>query len=333
MLRVLCECRAGEIKRQAGRKHMEIVIDWIKETAASIWSTLTLISYVDILDIIFVALLLYYVYKFIRTRRAGKLAVGVAMFILLLVVSRVLEMRAMQFILTNVFQIGLVTVIVVFQPELRSALEMLGGEPIKGLRSMSDQKNTADVSFMINEITDAVTEMSEQKTGALIVIERTTRLGDHIITGTVINSDVQKELIKNIFYNKAPLHDGAMIIRGTRIHAAGCLLPLSVRTDLIKDLGMRHRAAIGLSENSDAVIIVVSEETGNISLVMNGEITRNYTGGMLSAELQKQLMGNDDNAGRRAIRRIKKADLKNDSSEDRDKTDGKKAFRAEKKRK
>ncbi len=285
---------------------MQIIIDWLKDFALDIWDTIKLMSLVDIFDIIFVSFLFYFIYKFIRTRRAGKLALGVAVFIGFLLLTRVLEMQAAQFILTNVFQIGLVTVIVVFQPELRSALEMLGGESMKGVKALGEARSD-DMVTVIDELVDAISSMSEEKTGALVVMERTTMLGDQIITGTVINADVQSELVKNIFYNKAPLHDGAMIIRSGRIHAAGCLLPLSARTDLIKALGMRHRAAIGLSENSDAVIIVVSEETGTISLVIDGEIARNYTPSKLKSELTELFIGDSETAKKRVIRRVKRA--------------------------
>ena len=287
---------------------MEVVLEWIKTFVSDIWSTIKHIGYVDILDIIFVTVLFYFVYKFIRTRRAGKLALGVAVFILLLLLTSALEMQAAQFLMTNVFQIGLVTVIVVFQPELRAALEVLG----KGVKAFGDvPKDTEKLGTMIEQLTEAVDDMSRDKTGALIVIERTTALGDQIITGTVLNADVQCELVKNIFFNKAPLHDGAMIIRQSRIHAAGCILPLTGRNDLTKDLGMRHRAAIGLSENSDALVIVVSEETGNISLVTDGEIERGYTAAKLKIALEGILIGNDELSRRSVIRRVKVPGLKN----------------------
>lgn len=294
---------------------MQIIIDWLKAFALNIWDTIKLMSLVDFFDIVFVSFLFYFIYKFIRTRRAGKLALGVAVFIGLLLLTRVLEMQAAQFILTNVFQIGLVTVIVVFQPELRSALEMLGGESMKGVKALGEARSD-DMVTVIDELVEAVASMSEEKTGALIVMERTTMLGDQIITGTVVNADVQSELVKNIFYNKAPLHDGAMIIRAGRIHAAGCLLPLSARTDLIKALGMRHRAAIGLSENSDAVVIVVSEETGTISLVIDGEIARNYTPSKLKAELTQLFIGDSESAKKRVIRRVKRSGKKLQSKSD-----------------
>lgn len=285
---------------------MKMFLEWAEAFALDIWGTLKLMRFVDVLDILFVTLLFYYVYKFIKTRRAGKLALGVAVFIVLLMLTRAFDMQTAQFLLTNVFQIGLITVIVVFQPELRSALEMLGGESIKGVKAFGESKSTENIKNVIDEVVEAVFDMSDDKTGALIVMERTTLLGDQIITGTVVNADVQAELIKNIFFNKAPMHDGAMIIRNGRIHATGCLLPLTQRTDLIKALGMRHRAAIGLSENSDAVVVVVSEETGNVSVVINGEITRNYTNEKLKSELISLFDADDDSSKYGVIKRVKK---------------------------
>lgn len=287
---------------------MDAIITWLDEFAKNIMRTLSLLTFresfinslVNILDIISVAVLFYYVFKFTRRRRAGKLALGVAVFLLILAVSQLLEMHAVQFLLTNVFQIGLITVIVVFQPELRSALEALGGETVKVPFKRS--RDASETTEMIDVIADTLSDLSDSRTGALIVIERTTLLGDHIITGTVINADVEKELIKNIFYNKAPMHDGAMIIRNGRIHAAGCLLPMTTRTDLIKDLGMRHRAAIGLSENSDAIIVVCSEETGIISYVEGGEISRNFTPTMIKAQLRADLIGEGEDEKKHTIR-------------------------------
>lgn len=304
---------------------MKMFLEWAEAFVLDLWGTLKLMRFVDVLDILFVTLLFYYVYKFIKTRRAGKLALGVAVFIVLLMLTRAFDMQTAQFLLTNVFQIGLITVIVVFQPELRSALEMLGGESIKGVKALGESKSTENIKNVIDEVTEAVFDMSDDKTGALIVMERTTLLGDQIITGTVVNADVQSELIKNIFFNKAPLHDGAMIIRNGRIHAAGCLLPLTQRTDLIKALGMRHRAAIGLSENSDAVVVVVSEETGNVSVVINGEITRNYTNETLKSELLSLFDADEDSAKYGVIKRVKKQKNKK-----REKKSGEETLRDEK---
>lgn len=266
-------------------------MEFIKQTLSAVWNTLKSIRVTDIIDIILVAVMFYYVYRFIRERRAGKLAAGLLILLLILLLSDILDMRAMQFIMQNLFQVGMVAVIVVFQPELRSALEKVGAEPLRGLRSISEKSgNDASTIAMINEVTEAACDMSLDKTGALIVIERTTKLGDIIKTGTIVNADTTAFLIRNIFFKNAPLHDGAMIIRDDRIYAAGCFLPLSTNNDIIKDLGTRHRAAIGMSENSDAVIVVVSEENGTISIAVEGELKRNFSYNSLKAELTRLLL-------------------------------------------
>ncbi len=231
---------------------------------------------IDYIDIIIVAFLLYQLYKFIRDRRAGKLAAGVLFLALIFIVSEFAQMHALRFLLSNIFQVGIVSIIVLFQPELRSALEKVGGEPLKSLRNIGEQKGNAELSAAITGICDAVCDMSKTKTGALIVIERTTKLGDIVKTGTVVNANISALLIKNIFFKNSPLHDGAAIITGTRLHAAGCYLPLTTSMEVDAALGTRHRAAIGMSENSDAVIISVSEETGTISIALNGELMRNF---------------------------------------------------------
>ena len=249
--------------------------EWLANSLESIVRIIKSISFIDIIDIIGVAVLLYYVYRFIRDRRAGKLALGVVFIVAFLIISDLLEMHALQFLLKNVFQVGLISLVVVFQPELRTALEKMGGESLRGIRSIGEQKDVSALYSLIDAVSEAAEDMSASKTGALMVFERSTRLGDLILTGTVINADPTPFLIKNIFFNKAPLHDGALIIRDARLYAAGCLLPLSSNPDIIKDLGTRHRAAIGMSENSDAVVVVVSEETGTISIAYEGILHRN----------------------------------------------------------
>lgn len=263
--------------------------EWLTDFAGGILRTIKSISFLDIIDIIGVAFLLYYIYKFIRDRRAGKLALGVAFIIAFQILSDILEMHAMQYILQNVLQVGLITLVVLFQPELRSALEKMGGESLRGIRSIGEQKGMSPVYAAIDSVVAAVADMSASKTGALIVFERSTKLGDLILTGTVINADPTPFLIKNVFFNKAPLHDGALIVRDGRLYAAGCLLPLSTNPDIIKDLGTRHRAAIGMSENSDAVVVVVSEETGTVSIAYEGKLKRGFSRSSLSKELRKYL--------------------------------------------
>jgi diadenylate cyclase len=208
------------------------------------------------------------------------------MVLVILFISELFDMSAANFILSNITQVGIILLVVVFQPELRSALEKIGGagKELKILPGSKDHRNSKRISA-ISTICEAVQELSRDSTGALIVIERDTPLGDIVKTGTVVNADIGVAMIKNIFYNKAPLHDGAMVVRNMRVYAAGCFLPLSTKDDIIKDLGTRHRAAIGMSENSDAIVIVVSEETGTISLAVDGKLRRNYDYSSLKKEL------------------------------------------------
>lgn len=233
-------------------------------------------EFTDFIDILMVAVLFYYVYVFIRDRRAGKLAIGVAALILLQILSEFLDLVAMKFILQNIFQIGVIAIVVIFQPELRSMLERVGGDSLRGLKSIGEQKDEQQIARFKNEVCEAVKEMSMTRTGALIVIENSTKLGDVIASGTRINADVSSMLLRNIFFNKSPLHDGAVIIGNMRVVSAGCMLPLATKDNITKELGTRHRAAIGMSEQSDALIIVVSEETGIISVAYKGTLTRDY---------------------------------------------------------
>ncbi len=258
-------------------------------TVAEVWSyflsQVRSIGISDVIDIAVVAVILYYIIRFIRDRRAGKLAVGVVFLILLQLMATLLNFKALAFIMQNVFQVGVIALVVLFQPELRSVLEKMGGESLRGFRAKEDRS----YSTVVNAICEATTALAKEKTGALIVIERSTKLGDIIRSGTVINADMSPYLLRNIFFNKAPMHDGAVVVRDGRIYAAGCFLPLSTKDDIIKDLGTRHRAAIGMSENSDAVIVVVSEETGTVSVACEGKLRRNFDQMMLRTELEALL--------------------------------------------
>lgn len=256
------------------------------------------IKLIDILDIAVVSILIYYIIKFIRDRRASKLALGVLMILVVLLISDILDMRAVKFLLSNIVQVGLISLIIIFQPELRSALEKMGGSPFRTIKNAGEAKSSQTKHSVITNICEAASDLAKEYTGALIVIERSTPLGDIIKTGTVINADVTVPLLRNIFYNKAPLHDGAVVIKNGRICAAGCFLPMSTNDDIIKDLGTRHRSAIGMSENSDAVVVVVSEETGTISIAVDGQLKRNYDMGTLQSELSV-LLGEDQHAKER----------------------------------
>lgn len=244
---------------------------------------------IDVLDILLVSVIIFYIVKFIRERRASKLAIGVVIVIGVLIVSEILEMRAMSFLLSNVVQVGLIALVILFQPELRAALEKVGSSSFKTFKNTISKDKEHAKGDNIANICQAVSELAREYTGALIIIERNTPLGDIIKTGTVVNADICVEMLKNIFFNKAPMHDGAVVIHNNRIYAAGCFLPMSKNDDIIKDLGTRHRSAIGMSEESDAVVIVVSEETGTISIALNGELRRNYDYNSLKHELTSLL--------------------------------------------
>lgn len=218
----------------------------------------------DFIEIVILAGLLFFAFHLLKGRKSGALITG------LLVLSG-LSMVCYFFELDLLYQLfsssGLLVVIVIFQPEIRDALEKIGNGSLKGIMSFSDRKKKKEKYWnAIENICSAVTELSKDSTGALIVIERTISLSDIVKMGVVIDAKVNDLLIRNLFYNRAPLHDGAVVISGDRLVAAGCFLPLTQRSDLDSRLGTRHRAAIGMAERSDAIVIVVSEETGKISI-------------------------------------------------------------------
>lgn len=265
---------------------MEYIADSFRYIANQIMS----MGISDVIDILLVSVIFYYIYIFIRDRRAGKLALGVVLILLVLTMSSFLNMNTLNFLLQNVVQVGILALFIVFQPELRSMLEKMGGNSLNPLNRLGEQKELQQTLETIDELARSAQELSNDKTGALIVIERTTRLGDEVKSGVVVDAEISTFLVKNIFFNKAPLHDGAMIIRNNRILACGCFLPLSNNGDIVKDLGTRHRAGIGISENSDALVIVVSEENGIISLAENGTLVRNFTRYTLKNELVNRMV-------------------------------------------
>ena len=229
------------------------------------------IGVTDVLDIIIVAFLVYKVLGFIRETRAEQLAKGLVVLVLCTLLSDFLHLYTLHWILSAVVSVGLIAIVVIFQPELRRALEHLGRSRFSNIMGDIDKD---EAKRMVNEIVRAIESMSASRTGALMVIEREITLNDIVETGTVIDAYISAEMIGNIFYEGAPLHDGALILRGDRLYAAGCVLPLTQNKELSKELGTRHRAGIGITENSDALVIIVSEETGVISVAQNGELTR-----------------------------------------------------------
>lgn len=251
----------------------------------------------DALDILALALIFYALYLFVRDRRAGKLMAGIVLLFGIYALSELLNMHALQYIFGSFFGYGIVALAIVFQPEIRAAMERIGSVPFRGLKTIGVEHRFMTLSSAsVDAVVEAVKDMSFSKTGALIVIERTTRIGEYIRTGTTLNAELTPELLRAVFFDKAPLHDGAVIVRGGRIYAAGCYLPLSEKTDIFKGLGTRHRAAIGLSEQSDSVIIVVSEETGTISIAYKGELFREFTSVSLRRKLFELLGKQDDTA-------------------------------------
>ena len=253
-------------------------------------------GWTDAVDIAILAILFYFVFSFFRSRKAGTLLIGILLCGLLYVIALVFNLSAVQYILSGVFQIGALAIIIIFQPEIRDILEAIGSGSLKGIRNFGDQANKKQAKYKaIDNICKAVHVMSAEHTGALIVIERTTQLDDITHTGIEINADVSDYLIRNLFYDKAPLHDGAIVIEANRITAAACILPLPKHTYVHNDLGTRHRAAVGLSEVSDAIIIIVSEETGTISVAKESELKRDFTEDSLRKFLVKELVSDQRN--------------------------------------
>lgn len=251
---------------------------YIKDIWDNIVSVLTFITPIDILDMVFLSVIMYFIIKLVRETRAVQLIKGIILLIAVLFVLNQLGFKAMGIIYEAFLNIGLIALIIMFQPELRRVLEKVGRTKMrKTIFENSTTDNDSKYYIAIDEICKACERLSATKTGALIVMEQQTKLGEQIDTGTILNATPSEALFGNIFFPNTPLHDGAVIIRDGMILAAACFLPKPLKEDFIaKELGSRHRAAIGVSEVSDAVVIVVSEETGTISVAENGMITRNF---------------------------------------------------------
>lgn len=246
----------------------------------------------DFIDIVIVAIIIYYLINLIRETRAMQLLRGIIFLFAVFFLSQWLRLNALSYILGAIMQIGAFALIVIFQPELRNLLERMGRFTFGNIIFTGTSEE--DMKKVIESISVAAENMAATKTGALIVMERTTRLGEFISTGTMLDANVTSRLLENIFVPNTPLHDGAVIIRGTKIITAGCLLPLSANQNLSGNLGTRHRAALGLSEVTDAAIVIVSEETGIISLAMNGALTRSLSRDTLCKALEKVMIQRQD---------------------------------------
>ncbi len=270
----------------------------IEEFFSNLKSQLPTVSLTDILDILVVAVLLFYVINMIRSTSANRIAKAIILLLAATLITELLNLNTVNYLLDRVLQLGFVALLIVFQPELRRLLERVGSRgTVKGLMGLAGAQTQMDSVEAINQVVQACSAMSEEKVGALIVFERSISLEQIAATGTIVDAAVSQELIRNIFFPKASLHDGGMIINNSRIEAAGCVLPLSDNRSLSTDLGTRHRAGVGMSENCDAVVVIVSEETGAISVAIDGMLKRHLAAQTLKKLLIQELVGEEKSRG------------------------------------
>lgn len=254
-----------------------------------IMQTLSLLKISDYIDILIVAVLAYELIKFLKNSNSRRMLKGLLFIFVALQISDWLQLHMIYYFLSNALQFGILALIILFQPELRKVLEKFGGTSIRN-RLHHGMQDHQTMNMAIRQTVEAVSDLSWSKTGALIIFERFDSLDPIVNTGTVINADVNAELLKNLFFNKAPLHDGAVVLTNARITAAGCILPLSANQNISKELGTRHRAGLGMSENYDSISVIVSEETGAISLAQGGMLKRHLAPETLERLLIQELI-------------------------------------------
>lgn len=270
-----------------GRMNWRTVLD----SFFSAFNQFRTISFIDIIDILIVAYIIYRIMKLLKDTSAERLIKGIIILVGIMLLASMLHLTMISWLLQQALNVGLFAIVVVFQPELRRLLEQIGKGNFSRLIVPADAPD--EVASMITATVSACADMSRTKTGALIVFERRERLGEIISTGTMVDAAPSAELIKNIFFKNSPLHDGAMIVRAGRVCAAGCVLPLSGNQSLSRDLGTRHRAAVGMSESADSVLVVVSEETGSISVAIGGMLKRHLSPDMLRKLLENELLDSE----------------------------------------
>ena len=263
------------------------------EVPAMIGRYLLTLKITDYLDIAIMAFVAYNIFRLVKSTKAASLLKGLFVFFAVLVASSLLQLNGINFVLSSMVEIGVLALVILFQPEIRRILEEMGSRRFIAFFTHGTE-NVNVLEQTIGQTVLACTEMSKTRTGALIVFEREILLEDMIRSGTVLDAAVSSELLKNIFFVKAPMHDGAVIVRHGRVKAAGCMLPLSKNVNLSRDLGMRHRAGIGMSENSDAVIVIVSEESGSISVATGGMLKRHLKPETLENLLRNELLPQDE---------------------------------------
>lgn len=271
-------------------------MDKVLSLLENIGNYLLLIRISDILDIAIIAFLVYNLLRMVKSTRAENILKGVVAFLLVLWLVDILQLNAISYLMRNLVQVGILSIIVLFQPEIRQILERLGSKNLRLMRVFRSEEEITEVEKAIDQTVMACSEMSRTRTGVLMVFERNINLDDIVRTGTELDCEVVCELLKNIFFVKAPMHDGAVIVRHGRIVGGGCMLPLSKNVNLSRDLGMRHRAGIGMSENSDAVVVIVSEETGSISVAIGGMLKRHLMPETLGKLLRNELMPPEEEA-------------------------------------
>ena len=275
----------------------------IQEFFTVILALIRQFTWKDELHILVVTFIIYGAIKLIRETRAGQLVKGIMLLLIVYLTARYLDLMMLNELLNYFFQFTVVAFLVIFQPEIRRALEHVGrsGKNLPFVGKDREEENS-QTRRAIQAVADACMNLQRLRMGALIVFERETKLGEIIDTGTIVEAKPSAPVIGNIFFNKAPLHDGAMIIRDGTVYAAGCILPLTSNDSISVDLGTRHRAALGMSENSDAVVVVVSEETGQISIALNGVLTRNYPRDTLANELESLLIEDKNTGDKKTVR-------------------------------
>ena len=281
----------------------------LAELAVSAWSYIRTIGIADTFDILIIAFIIYKLLGLIHKTNTMRLTTGIVVLLLALWLSGVLGLSMINFVLSRAFELGIIALVIIFQPELRRVLEKVGSSRLSSV--FGSEFGPLSLENAITQTVLACADMSKSLTGALIIFVRDNQLVEQISTGTLIDAEVTAELLKNLFFINAPLHDGAVIIKDGRVAAAGCMLPMSNNTNLSKDLGMRHRAGIGMSERSDAVVLIVSEETGSISLAVDGMLKRHLSAETAETLLRRELLPADDETKRRRsltdIFRVKKS--------------------------
>ncbi len=292
---------------------MTSVLNYLDKIAGALVS----FKFPDFLDVILVTVVIYELVKLIRGSRSFQVIKGIVLLICLYIIVKLLNMEASEYLISKLFENALLILVILFSPELRNILEKFGRRSIHKISFFNfknDSEYEKEVTDTVNDFCKAAGDLSETKTGALVVFEREATLQEVIDSGTLLDACSSPELFNGLFFKNSALHDGAVVVRDAKIYAAGCILPLTQNTSLSSDLGTRHRAAIGISENSDSVSVVVSEETGGISVAINGELTRDISTGKLREILLDSLFPDNDDK-RKKEKRSKRSFFKKSGKE------------------